>query len=832
MASKIQTSLEKIFAQNRLVFWYDEGQELWPEYDALDLADVTKVKVKNNEFGVKYRVVREGLKQKFLLYFPYARPLDLNNWLLDLLLGNYEFRTNQAAIFLQELGLEYDLKAVVQDHMEFYKNKARVQALKDLLEPEDQESRIRVKMLSVVCRCEPDIELIALSLLDEMTGEETPGFSQIVRYGLESFLWECVAKVYGYYGDSPSMRDFLIELFNSNYAAIVTGEKPTLNKEALVLMNRWKDSVKYRSSFEKHSDALAPLLDVAKDLEHRQADALWSADLYQLIDQKVIVAIKDGLLSRTLPPQDVRDAVRRRESTHWYARYQHLYRVLLHAAEFYDLLDHTDLQLDSLKDGLRKYRNTWHPCDFHYRKFIYHHGRAGQSGLLSELADDIEKKYANNFLLPVNDRWQQFVDTAEEWSISGVISQRQFFNHHVKPYLDDQKKIFVIISDALRFEVASELMGRILQEDRFTAELHDMVACLPSYTQLGMAALLPHSTIAFKEVGDSLLVDGVNPQGTPSRSKILAAAVSGRAIAVKSADFLALNTKTEGRSLMKENDVVYIYHNTIDARGDKRETEGQVFEAVEQALEEIIALLRKITNINGTNVLITADHGFLYQNAVLDESDFAEVSVPEKVTAFNRRFVVGANLADQAAARKFSAKALGLEGEQEFLIAKSINRFRLKGAGSRYVHGGASLQEICLPVIEFNKKRSSDVNQVEVDVVRTTSQITASQITISFYQQQPAAEKRLSRELRVALYSKDGVLISDAHSLAFDFTEDDSRVREKKVTFVLSRKADEFNGQDVVLRLQEPIEGTTHFRLYKEFNYTLRKSFASDFDDF
>lgn len=45
-------------------------------------------------------------------------------------------------------------------------------------------------------------------------------------------------------------------------------------------------------------------------------------------------------------------------------------------------------------------------------------------------------------------------------------------------------------------------------------------------------------------------------------------------------------------------------------------------------------------------------------------------------------------------------------------IPKSINRLRLKGSGSRFVHGGATLQEVVIPVISINKKRQSDVGKV------------------------------------------------------------------------------------------------------------------------
>ena len=58
---------------------------------------------------------------------------------------------------------------------------------------------------------------------------------------------------------------------------------------------------------------------------------------------------------------------------------------------------------------------------------------------------------------------------------------------------ETDKRVFVIISDALRFEIANELGAIINNEKRFKAEVSTQLGVLPSYTQLGMAALLPHS---------------------------------------------------------------------------------------------------------------------------------------------------------------------------------------------------------------------------------------------------------------------------------------------------------------------------------------------------
>ena len=169
-----------------------------------------------------------------------------------------------------------------------------------------------------------------------------------------------------------------------------------------------------------------------------------------------------------------------------------------------------------------------------------------------------------------------------------------------------------------------------------------MQSALPSYTQLGMASLLPNKEIAIAE-NDSgtVLVDGQSSVGTANRAKILQAAVPGGAQAISAEEFLKLN-KEESRALVRDNEVLYVYHNRIDSVGDKKDAEGRVFEAVNDTIQELLVLV-KTCCINFNNMIITADHGFIYQNNELDESDFAAL-INDPNIFIDRRFLLGRNL--------------------------------------------------------------------------------------------------------------------------------------------------------------------------------------------
>jgi hypothetical protein len=121
MNSRIKQALNKLYKRHRIIFWYDDKQELRKDYEALELDAVEKIELKNNEFAIKHRMLREQPNTQFLLYSASAQPNDLDNWLLDVLLAQGEFRTDQAALWLNELELGLPFTPLVEAHIEFFK---------------------------------------------------------------------------------------------------------------------------------------------------------------------------------------------------------------------------------------------------------------------------------------------------------------------------------------------------------------------------------------------------------------------------------------------------------------------------------------------------------------------------------------------------------------------------------------------------------------------------------------------------------------------------------------------------------------------------------------
>ena len=830
---KISQALSNLFDKQRIVFWYDTRLEFRADFETLELPDVEKIELANNEFGVKYRLLREQPEQKFLLYREGAEPPHLHNWLLDVQLASGNcFRTDQVALWLAELELGPDCYPLLEAHVAFFESAKRREALGKLLEPGDSQNLLQRKMLAVCAGNEPRLDVILENLLGDLAASKDVRVKLIESSGLNVYLWEQVKRAYGYSSEQPGLHDFVIELFKACFMlGIDPAYKARLSADALVFLKRWKDSRSHEQSFEILSEQCAAVLQIDDKLQTLDWRSLLELDYFELIDRKILSELVRAVVARTVTAVEVEQWVRQRRQSHWFERFKDVYLALEHAAQFIQVLDITQLQMESLTDGVKKYASQWFRLDQRYRKFVYHLRESGQASLLGELAMQVENLYGNNYLSRLNDRWQQHVDAAQQWEAAPVVLQRNFFSRYVQPFVERRTKVCVLISDAFRYEVGEELQSLIRQEDRFEADLEPMLSMLPSYTQLGMAALLPNSSLqlADNDSGDAI-VDGQSAQGSVNRGKILATRVPASQV-VRAKDLMAMN-QADSRALLRDNEVVYVYHNLIDKTGDTRDTEERVFAAAEETLSELIRLVKKLTNANASNLLITADHGFIYQNHPLQESDFLS-GEPEgdEVLYRDRRFVLGRGLREGASFKTFNPMQLGLTGTLMVQIPKSINRLRLKGSGSRFVHGGATLQEVVIPVIRINKKRQSDVGRVDVEFIGGGGKtITTGQLAVVLYQTEAVTEKLQSRRLRAGLFTLDGELVSDQHELLFDFSSANPRERELPVRFILSRKADEANNQQVELLLEETVEGTSHFTRYKAARYSIRRSFSSEFD--
>lgn len=149
--------------------------------------------------------------------------------------------------------------------------------------------------------------------------------------------------------------------------------------------------------------------------------------------------------------------LRARNTLIWFPKYEKIYQALEAAIALLEFKQQYIAGFRQPASALFKaYASNLHSFDKAYRHFIVQSDDA-HGDILKSLIEDVENLYTQWFLDELGEAWSDAL--GKTWELEGIPSQTKFFGRHVLPILErsDREKAFVIISDALRYEVASEL---------------------------------------------------------------------------------------------------------------------------------------------------------------------------------------------------------------------------------------------------------------------------------------------------------------------------------------------------------------------------------------
>jgi uncharacterized protein (TIGR02687 family) len=585
------------------------------------------------------------------------------------------------------------------------------------------------------------------------------------------------------------------------------------------LLSRWRDSSRYYKTYDAVSGWVAHALRMDEKIQALSAEQLATVATFEQAERHIMVE-----LVQAIPDADAKQLVAysnlisRRLDGYWASRhkdddkrrkYRQAYQALLAAINLFELRrSHAEgFHYKSLASLYKAYESDLYRVDMAYRHY-WVGSLAVKMELFKSLDQSVEHCYANWYIDNLAKNWGDNLESENRlanWQIDGVTNQQAFYQEHIAPALagSKTKRLVVLISDAFRYEAAVELAERINEKRYSAATLSSQLGVVPSYTTLGMASLLPHESLEYRPgVSDDVFVDGQSSKGTASRNKILAA---HKGIAV-TAENIKQWSREEGREALRDQQLVYVYHNVVDARGDSASTESETFRAVDYAINELNDLIKKIMlHFNTTTVVVTADHGFLFQQSKLEQADRTSIAdKPANALKSKKRYVIGHDLGTPATAQDVwsgsTRDTAGTASDTEFWIPRGANRFHFVG-GARFVHGGAMPQEVVVPVITVKQLRGANADartKKKVGVISRKSVLKMVNNTQKFdlMQTEAVSEQMLPVTIAVAIYEGQK-MVSSERVITFNSTTDSASERNKAAQLSLSgdkfdRKKDYF----------------------------------------
>ena len=366
-----------------------------------------------------------------------------------------------------------------------------------------------------------------------------------------------------------------------------------------------------------------------------------------------------------------------------------------------------------------------------------------------------------------------------------MLRQYNFYDEKIKSV---QKKVAVIVSDALRYEVAQELIGE-LAKSKHIASLKPAIAMLPSETKYCKPSLLPHRELKLYGKGEEqdMAVDDHILDTTQKRSEHLQVYRDG-AVCVPF-ETVAEYNQEKNREIFK-HPLVYIFHDVIDKTGHDGNAK-QIVNSCRDAITELKKMIPKIhASYNVTEVYITSDHGFLFNDIMFTDKD--KHKIEEDCLERSTRYYLTKSKDEVSGVVKFPLNEVsGMVNVGDVMVAvpMSTNRFAAPSGGYMFTHGGAALQELIIPVITSRQERDDNKQPVGVMILDRRLSMQASRLRFKMLQTEAVSMDMKERPIRVALYHND-VPVTPVKDILLDKTDPSLDNRKIQVDLTLNKNID------------------------------------------
>ncbi len=845
------------FYKRRIIFWYDEDKEFEDSIDEISLDGVELVHLNgSNTFAVKKMICDDMKSSNFLVYDTRTYLSDDDNWIINVQLYSEEFRADLYSIWIDDIGLPKTpiIRTQVKNYRKFFRAKDRRESIKKLNKDIVNASQVHLAVMASLAGCN-DIQpnKIIKSVLRQGLDMDTNSIYQsFIAYGADKPFRALVLQATGYNAED----DF--NLGNLAIHILLTAATRTMHTDFLSGLERFISIPHQAYCYDFvsdwiHSDDNNVLYDIARYAEYEvrlmrrfsilSVDNIIDTEVFPCINECILTALMKEISDDIIQVDVIKNAVEKRRTLSWYDHVSSYYEGILKIADMQSFYIEHSGGFHTTEPHIiwKEYTSDYYRMDTYYRQFhiCFQRSLRLSNPLLDDpfkqVAEKVEGLYKHWYLGQLAQNWS----SASEDNLSRfgrileVPQQADFFKSKV---LMNENRTFVIISDALRYEVCASLYEQLQREMQCKVTLESCEALFPTVTKFGMAALLPHKKldVVLRSNGIlSVLADG-QPTDANYRDKVLKS-FNPKSVALRYDSIIGMK-RLDRQTLVKGMDIVYIYHDKIDEASHT--SDSAVFPACDDAIDEIKNMIRIIVNeFGGTNIFVTSDHGFLYTYSPLKEDDKVDkTSLCDYDIEIDRRYLI----TRKGAKSEYLIPVKFMDGETEYdsFAARENIRIKKKGGGLNFVHGGISLQEMVVPVLEFQYLRNTskiyqrnkdkiDTKPVELSLISANRKISNMIFSLNFYQKEAVGANRESNTYLLYFVDLNGQKISDTVKIIADKANENAQERTFRCNFNLrSQKYSNHEPYYLVIEdengIQAPIKEEFHIDIafaVDEFNF-------------
>lgn len=770
----------------KIIFWYDPKKEYESTIDKLELDNTEIIKYDKNSFWIRYHIEREELSKNIIIYFPFDRRNNLDNDLLDLEVSNSDliFNPDMVNIKLRSLGLKNEFRPLIIKYEKFFANNKRLIEFKNF-DIEKNINNFDLVVTSVLLKIKTINEDEILKEIIKSYYFNENKYEELFKFGNIEFILGLINNYFGsgvtdYKELSHLYEQIIISYFSYNTKGIINSKMIKKETNNYVFVNNLMRDKNTKECFELISRQVEKKYKISELLTKVETSTYMNNDAFEVLDKNILTYLVDKLVNNSVEYDLYENYIDERENKYFYCRYENEYKFLKYINSFLSKIENIvkSIKEEDIDEFANKYANTLYEIDTLYRKIYFYYDKIEDNDIYIELKNKIEDIYMEDFISKLSIKWSGSLETMGRYDSNNIKLQSNFYKDFILPYKDKRDRVFVIISDAFRYECAKELNSKLTLYAK--SDLSFMQGVVPSYTKLGMASLLPHKSISRVNNSDDILVDNMPSSSTEDREKILINENSD-SLAITFSE-LADMTKVEWKKIFSGKKVVYIYHNIIDAMGEHNEKD--VFDACDVCIKELEKLIKDLHNtFSGITAFITADHGFFYKRSKVqsyEKTNRKDNSILQKT-----RYSYSNEKMNEEGILSISLDYIFGDNSGYVDVPKGNMIFARQGSGVNYLHGGVLPQEIIVPVISFkSSKQNDEIKKVGIAYTGLSNKITSEIVYLEFLQDTNVDENYSEARYTLHFEDEEGIRVSDECTIIANYTNTPVKERIFREKFV------------------------------------------------
>lgn len=775
--------------------------------------DYIYVDFKGGWFTVKYNLDHEWADKRVILYMDMPSPLKQKSLqekfpLMDVLVANMEYCPLDYMAFMQQYHLPTSMSTFVEKNLQLLQSTAVMRLLQPYYEEGTIQKEIAMRgLLSSFLHqqrvLEWDAILIHILLLGRGSEQKkrVDFFAKLrtaplVKEALDGKLTAIFGVTYDDNTSDKIARIVQILKYNAivqNLSPIEADDYKVNRINDVVALQQMNRILELALSHSKSAEAfMETLQELGQDIRDEEIIRRYGAEAdYHFIPEQLCIPILRKLMEKYLPdePQKVLNRIETLKLTHNNnGELNTIMDYVTLVARLYEQMASNARTPATPDEYVVRYETDYYLIDQLYRVCTETYYKILPTHPLYETAQDVKKtadgsyaKWCNR----LNLEWTQCLLDGGGLNALYGLRQQDFYSTLIRPI---QKKVAVIVCDALRYELAKSLVQE-LAKSKHIAKISSALAMLPTETKFCKPSLLPHKSLTLFGTTDeqNMCVDNKLLDTTQKRSEHLES-YREKSVCVPFEEVAQYN-QDKNREVFK-NSLVYIFHDSIDTTGHDG-TGKQIVAGCTQAIQELSTLVSKIlSSYNVTEVYITADHGFIFNDMPMAEKD--KLKVTDEFLEKKSRYYLTTSAQPVPYIVKYPlGEASGIDNSAGMYVAvpEGTNRLAAPAGGYVFAHGGASLQEMVIPVVTCRQERQDNKQPVGVMLLDRKLSIISSRLRFKLLQTDAVNMDMKERTVTIGLYVNDKP-VTAIQTLTLDRTDQLLDARKVSVDLTLNQHVD------------------------------------------